>query len=202
MSERETPKFKHNLKFSPALHEDNYLSLEKWRVILHRMNLIGENKKDGSEFGNLSKRILVGEDQFIINGFQTGPLANLDGYHYTRVIKCDLNKMIIEASGPIAPSNQAFLHFILYNSCPQINFIFHITSAALWSYLLKESETTFDLDNSPPSSSTLEVAKNCISQKPSGILALSQHQDRVIAFGPTTDITGKLILETLKKAKA
>jgi hypothetical protein len=39
-------KFKFNLKLTPALREELYIKVEKWRVILFKMNFIGEYKTE------------------------------------------------------------------------------------------------------------------------------------------------------------
>lgn len=192
-------KFKFNLKFSPALHEDNYLSLEKWRIILYRMGTIGEYKSNSVSYGDLSKRILVGENQFIISGNETGKYANLDGSQYSRVLKCDLKKLNIDASGPIAPSNNSYLHYVLYESCPQINFIFQIDHQGLAEYLEKQN---FDsLEIGPDFEQLKQDVQSTIGEKPSGIMLVKSEPHQIITFGATAEIAGKMILETLKESK-
>ena len=190
-------KFKFNLKFSPALHEDNYISLEKWRIILYRMSMIGEYKTKELSYGDLSKRILVGEDQFIITGNGTGMYANLDGTQYSRVLKCDLKRLTVEATGPIAPSAQSYLHFLFYKTCPQINFLFQIEHSDLASFMQQGDFTKLTTD--PDFDIMAQQIQSKIGDQSSGIIVTEQNQ--ILSFGPTPELAGKLVLETLKNSK-
>ena len=76
-------KFKFNLKLTKALNEELYIQLEKWRVIFHKMGLIGEYPTNKVGYGNLSKREVSGSDAFIITGTQTGKYANRNGSYYS-----------------------------------------------------------------------------------------------------------------------
>lgn len=194
-------KFKYNLKFSPPLLEENYISLEKWRIIFYRMGMIGKNKTTAVSYGDLAKRILVGENEFIITGLDTGEFANLDGTQYTRVTKCDLRKKTIEGIGPIAPSKDTHIHFLLFKSCPQINFIFHIVHEPLFEHVIKnENNILVDPFNRDFEAAEISIA-NTIQDRSSGILALKELPNNLISFGPSAEIAGKLILDTLRESR-
>ena len=194
-------KFKHNLKFSPPLLEENYIALEKWRIILYRMGMIGINKTNGLSYGDLSKRILVGENEFIISGANTGKYANLDGAQYTRVKKCDVRKKTIEAVGPIAPSSATHMHFLIFKNCPQINFIFHIKHEGIFEFI-KKNENQCLQDSFSKDFEAAEISlTDVIDQKSSGLLALTSLPSELICFGPSAEIVGKLILDTLRESK-
>ncbi len=194
-------KFKYNLKLSGALKEIDYIEIEKWRVILHKMNLIGECPTEKVGYGNLSKRALEGDNEFMITGSQTGKHAHLNGNQYVRIKKCNLKKMSLEAIGSTAPSSESLTHFAIYSTCPQINYIFHIHNKDLWKYMLAN-----DHDKTPPeinygTQAMADAAKECIQSKEVGIFAMEGHEDGIIAYGPNPESTGKIILSILKQSR-
>lgn len=195
-------KFKYNLKLAPPLAEPLFIDVEKWRAILFKMNLIGEYQSEGVGFGNLSKRVAPASEEFIITGTQTGKLPHLSGAHYTRIKKCNLKKMSLEAQGPIAPSSESLTHFAIYSTCPQINYIFHVHHKELWNFMLNNG---FDKTSEDVEYGTLDMAQaasECIKNNDVGIFAMAGHEDGIIAYGKNADVTGKIILETFKKGRA
>ncbi len=194
-------KFRFNLKMSSPINEEHFLPIEKWRIIFHKMNLIGEYKTTNVGFGNLSKRLLVGEEPFVITGTQTGHYPNLNGMQYCKVTKCNMTKLIIEAVGPIAPSSESLTHHAVYSKNPKINFVFHIHHIQLWNYMLKNKfpNTPEDIDHR--SQAMIEAAKKCTQENEVGIFAISSSEGSVIAYGKNAEDAGKLILETLKKSR-
>ncbi|MFT6630559.1 MAG: ribulose-5-phosphate 4-epimerase/fuculose-1-phosphate aldolase [Bacteriovoracaceae bacterium] len=194
-------KFKFNLKMSSKIEESLYIDLEKWRVILYKMNLIGEYPIEKVGFGNLSRKVHPHENQFIITGTQTGKFPNLSGSQYTKVTKCDLQKMSIDAVGPIAPSSESLTHYAIYETCPQVKAIFHVHHNELWNYMLAgEYKKTADNINYGTHEMAQEAQK-CIGKNLKGIFVMAGHQDGIIAYGSSTEEAGKIILETLKESK-
>lgn len=194
-------KFKYSLKKSLPLQEETYIELEKWRAIFFKMNLIGEYKSEKVGYGNISKRLRKTGDEFVISGTQTGKLPHLDGMGYTKIIKCDLKKMNLEALGPIAPSSESLTHFAVYHTCPQVSFVFHVHHKGMWDFMLKNN---FDATPSNIDYGTQEMAtevKKLIGQKSSGIIAMAGHQDGIISYGATAEEAGKIILETMKESR-
>lgn len=193
-------KFKCTLKKTGPIEESQFINIEKWRTILYKISLIGEYKPEGLGYGNLSKR--VAKDEFVITGTQTGKYANLDGYQYTRVVKCNLDKMKVDALGPINPSSESLTHYAIYSQCPQIQFIFHVHHKGLWQFMLDNGhdQTADNIDYG-----TQEMANEairCIGGKNFGIFAMKGHEDGVISYGQTSEDAGKILLETLKQSKA
>ena len=193
-------KFKYTLKPTADLEESEFLGLEKWRAIFHKMGLVGEYLSEQVGFGNLSKR-MSNNNQFIITGTQTGKYAHLNGSQYTKVLECDLKKMTLKAAGPIAPSSESVTHYSIYEQSPQIKAIFHIHHDDLWEFMKKN-----DYDSSPADIEygTEEMAQACkkiINTKSSGIIVMLGHQSGIISYGTTTEEAGKIILETLKESR-
>ena len=165
------------------------------------MGLIGEYLIEKVGYGNISKRILGEEDQFIITGTQTGKLSNLNGSQYTRVKKCNLKKMNLEAIGPIAPSSESITHYAIYSSCPQVNFIFHIHDKVLWNYMLTNDFDKTSKNINYGTQEMADAAKECIDNKTSGIFVMEGHEDGIIAYGQNAESTGKIILSTFKQSR-
>lgn len=194
-------KFKFTLKKSRPLDEGSYIELEKWRVILFKMGLIGEYPEEKVGYGNLSRKIAGTENHFIITGTQTGRLAYLNGLHYTKVTKCNLAKMTVEAAGPIAPSSESLTHFAIYNACPHINAIFHVHSEKLWNYMIQNNMDSTSESISYGTQDMAEEAKKCIGNKKSGVFVMKGHQDGVISYGTSIEEAGKIILDVFKQSK-
>jgi ribulose-5-phosphate 4-epimerase/fuculose-1-phosphate aldolase len=194
-------KFKFNLKMSSQIEESLYINLEKWRVILFKMNLIGEYPTEKVGFGNLSRKVDPAQNQFIITGTQTGKYPNLDGSQYTKVTKCDLQKMSIEAMGPIAPSSESLTHYAIYESCPQVNAIFHVHHNELWKFMLSNNYTKTANNINYGTQEMAHEAQKCIGKNLKGIFVMEGHQDGIIAYGHSVEEAGKIILETLKESK-
>lgn len=194
-------KFKFNLKMSSPVNEEHFLELEKWRSIFHKMGLIGEYKTTKVGFGNLSKRLLPGEDQFIITGAGTGVYPHLSGMQYTKVTKCVLSKLSIEAIGPIAPDSESLTHFAIYSKNSHIHFIFHIHNIQLWNYMLKHDLEQTAQDINHHGLDFQQAATDCIQGKKTGILAIADLEGGIIAYADTAENAGKIILETLKQSR-
>jgi len=193
-------KYKCMLKKTGALNESLFLHIEKWRTILYKINLIGEYKEEGLGFGNLSRRLE--QNEFIITGTQTGKYPNLNGFQYTKVIKCDLQKMKVEAIGPINPSSESLTHYAIYANCPQIKFVFHVHHKELWQYML---DNDYDYTGEDVDYGTQEMANEalrCIGNKTSGIFAMKGHEDGIISYANTSEEAGKILLDILKKSKS
>ena len=194
-------KFKFTLKKAPPLDEGSYIELEKWRVILFKMKLIGEYPIEKVGYGNLSRKITGTDNEFIITGTQTGKFSNLSGLQYTRVVKCNLAKMNVEAAGPTAPSSESLTHYAIYNACPHINAIFHVHSKELWQYMIDKGMDATSESISYGTTQMATEAKKCIGNKKSGVFVMKGHEDGVISYGTSIEEAGKIILDTFKQSR-
>lgn len=193
-------KFKFQLKKSLPIEEDLFIDIEKWRAILFRMSLIGEYLPEQIGYGNLSRR-LNSHHVFIITGTQTGKYSNLTGNQYTKVTKCDLNKMSIEASGPTAPSSESLTHYAIYQSSPHINYIFHIHSKELWDYMLANGHPKTDKSIKYGTKDMADAAKQCIQGKDSGVFVMEGHEEGIISYGRSAEEAGRAILDLIKELR-
>jgi hypothetical protein len=191
-------KFKYNLKLGSAIDEKQYIELEKWRTLFHKMGLIGKYPSKDIEFGSLSKRSLPQDPAFIINGTQTGKLAHLAGKQYTKIIKCDLKKATIQAIGPITPCQESYIHHAVYAYSPLVNFVFHIHNKKLWSFL-ENKKDNYKVDSN---SGLMTNVENAIKKSTLGIFKLESESLGMIAYGKSSDEVGKFILDILKQSRA
>lgn len=194
-------KFQFNLKKSSPIAEEHYNELEKWRALFFRMSLIGEYPIEKLGYGNLSRRI-NSSDEFLITGSQTGHLSNLDGHHYTKINKCNLDKMSVEATGPITPSSETLTHHVIFSCNHKINYVFHIHNKEMWDFLLKDSQSLKTPQNiSYGTKEMAEIVKDLIQDKISGIIVMEGHADGIISFAESSEQAAKIILDTHKLVK-
>jgi L-ribulose-5-phosphate 4-epimerase len=120
------PKFKFTLKRAPAPEITQVIAMEKWRALFFKLGLVGEYPNEKISYGTFSSRIT--SNIFLITGSNTGHLAHLHPHHYARVCDCDLKKNSVTAEGLIPPSADALIHYGIYASNPNVNFIFSVRS--------------------------------------------------------------------------
>lgn len=176
-------KFKLTLKRAAAPTALEVLSLEKWRALFYKLQLVGEYPNEKIGFGNLSCR-LTEKKNFLITGGQTGHLPHLQPHHYTRVIECDLKKGHMVAEGLIAPASEALIHSEIFEADPNINYIFHVHHHRLWEYIQKSGQ---------------ELGQGIIKDQSHGIFVMKGLQDEIIAYGTNADEAGKLVLDLYRK---
>lgn len=190
-------KFQYTIKKTSALSELEYIEIEKWRTILFRMGLIGEYEIEKVGYGNLSKRISE-DHKFIITGTQTGKFPNLNGSQYTKIVKCNLEKMSVEAIGPIAPSSESLTHYAIYQKAKQVNFVFHVHHTELWNYMIAQKMDATPEHIDYGTKEMADFTASLIAQKKFGIFVMKGHQDGIVSYGETAEEAGKILLDTLK----
>ena len=192
-------KFKLTLKKAAPLLSDEVLPLEKWRAILWRLGLIGEYPIEKVGYGNISQRLAQPKNAFVISGTQTGQLPHLRREHYTRVMTCDLGRNAVVAEGPIAPSSESLTHYALYDSNPQVTAIFHVHHTVLWERMITENSPAIEGNIPYGTREMAEAAKNLIAGSDQGLFVMKGHQDGIIAYGPSTEVAGKILLKLYKE---
>ncbi len=192
-------KFNYNLTKSGPLDTSDFSEIEQWRHQLFQLKLIGEYPSDKIGYGNISKR--HEGSTFVISGTQTGKYSNLSGEHYTLVTSCDLNAMRVESQGPIAPSSESLTHYSFYQAVEEIHYIFHIHDHNLWNYMIENKElATSETTPYGTKEMAMEVS-TLIQNKSQGLIVMKGHEDGIIAFGSTAEITGQLILDLCRRYK-
>ena len=101
-----------------------------WRTLLFQLKLIGQraDKYGGLAFGNISQRLIPGNNQFVISGSQTGQLTELNPEHYVLINNAESGTNTIDSSGLFPPSSEALTHASVYQHQPAIQVVIHVHS--------------------------------------------------------------------------
>jgi hypothetical protein len=188
-------KFKLTLKIAAAPSADEVLPIEKWRAILWRLGLIGEYPNEKIGYGNLSVRLPLPAGAFLITGTQTGKHPHLKRDQYSRVIGCDPVKNLVNASGQIGPSSESLTHFAIYDGQPQIGAIFHVHHREIWERMIENNSDAIEDRISYGTREMAEAAKAAIQGREQGVFVMKGHQDGILAYGPTPEVAGKILLK-------
>ncbi len=191
-------KYKLTLKRVPALPASEVVELEKWRAILWRLGLVGEYPNEKIGYGNLSLRAGPG-NAFIISGTQTGHLPHLQRHHYCKVVGCDLPKQAVRAEGLIAPSSESLTHHALYEANPQIHAVFHVHHREIWERLVGDGSPAVESDVPYGTKEMAEASARLIAGADQGHFVMKGHQDGFIAYGPTPEAAGRILLKLYRK---
>jgi ribulose-5-phosphate 4-epimerase/fuculose-1-phosphate aldolase len=194
-----------NFTYCSALLEAEYRELEYWRKILYKKNLIGEYPEVNIGFGNMSHRqdyshiFQSSVPQFIITGTQTGKYSELNASQYTRILDYKISELKINMMGAIEASSEALTHAAIYEQNPMVNAIFHIHSNVIWNKLI-ENKSDFTAREIPYGTVEMALATQaCVKNKNSGVFCMHGHEDGVVIYGESLEVTGKLTLELYDK---
>jgi len=199
-------KFRLDFAEGPAPAGELLVELNEWRTVFRERGLLGQDPQRyaGYGFGNLSRRLPGQDGAFVISGTQTGHLPVLRPADYAIVLACNPEANYLQATGQIKPSSEALSHGILYHCDPNILWVMHLHSPDIFSQRgrLNLPCTRPDADYGTPemANELLELVQSCNRQGP-GLLVMAGHQDGIIAYGPTAQATGELVIETLDRAQ-
>ncbi len=205
-----SPTVKKGIKFSFSLTkpdqvtQDNFVEIEKWRLILYSMGLIGIDRNSQMSFGNISKKVSLNPPncEIVITGSQTGQYPFLKANQYTKLIKCDVDRLKVSAIGPTAPSNQSLLHYIIYNSIPEITYIVIIEKDIIYDYFVEQGHKEFNKDKLYTIKEKSNVFKYPNIESDIGLLLARSSKKRIIFYSSNIDSIGKYILELNKNFKS
>jgi len=162
--------------------------INAWRTIAVRLDLIGQTPEryDNIGFGNISQRIDVHSDQFIISGTQTGHIEHLSPEHYCLIVKADPRQNRLQSCGLCKPSSESLTHAGIYAQSNAIQAVIHAHSPEIWQHTaaLGLPHTSADVPYG-----TVEMAAAVEQLFRSGQLIQSSlftmlgHEDGVVAFG-------------------
>jgi ribulose-5-phosphate 4-epimerase/fuculose-1-phosphate aldolase len=188
-----------------------WADLQRWRARLYRLQLIGQDpaRYGGYGYGNLSHRLPPDDAPphqrpFLISGSQTGDLAELGPEHYAVVEACYSNENRIVAHGPLRPSSESLTHGAVYDLDPAIRCVLHVHSPEIW-----QRATQLDLPTtlaSVPYGSPEMAAEVARLYAASDlylrrIFSMGGHEDGIVAFGPSADAAGAVLLDALHAAQ-
>ncbi len=191
-------------RFTPPLPREEYITLEKYRKRLNRMELISAYD-NGLGYGNISLRKDYSRfhqtdgPQFLITGTQTGHLRDLRGEHYTRVTDFDLDAFSVIAQGTIRASSETVTHAAIYQMNRDIGSVIHIHQNKIWKEM-KRGDYPATGKWIPYGTFEMAVAvKECIGDRTQGIIVMKGHEEGVIAYGPNLSTVMGIIGKVYKK---
>lgn len=199
-------KFQLDFTEGPAPAGGLLVELNEWRTVFMERGLLGQDSQryDGYGFGNLSRRLPDrGDDAFLISGTQTGHRKILQPEDYAIVLDCDPETNHLKATGQVKPSSEALSHGILYQGAQEIIWVMHLHSPDIFRqrvrFNLPCTHPSADYGTPEMAAEILKLAQRHDKEEP-GLLVMTGHQDGILAYGPSAQMTGELVIETLSRA--
>jgi len=181
--------------------------INAWRSVLYRLRLIGQiaEKYAGLGFGNISRRLVPGNPEFLISGTQTGHLPCLSNLHFTLIESASPQANYIQSLGLLQPSSEALTHASVYQQQSQVQAVIHVHCPELWrqSRTLNLPCIAADVPYGTP-----EMAKSVADLFDSrrlqncGIFSMLGHEDGIVAFGATLTDAAVLLITQFAEAIA
>lgn len=160
---------------------------------MHELKLIGFDEFHQVGYGNISER--AQGNQFIISGTQTGHIYPISASNFTFITDFDIDANEVHCEGPAQASSETMTHAALYKALPVTNTIIHIHNKAIWEKLLNTPLASENVPYGTPEMAyeimRLVNTKEVLEAK---IIAMTGHEDGVIAFGKTFEEAMKPIL--------
>lgn len=186
-------------KTPPVIPGYMFQKLNSWRNYLYDLNLIGAYE-NGIGFGNISVR-LNETNSFYISGSASGTIKETGIEHYAFVQSFDLNKNLVNCSGPIKASSESLTHGAIYASDSSISGIIHIHHRGMWEWALNK----FPTSGKEWAFGTPEIANEISGllldpeiSKP-GIIVMGGHESGLLFFGSDIEEAGRLTVDTFKQ---
>ena len=201
MAEKEgVIKYQLDWKKSAAISPFDLRSLQEWHERFKASGLLGQDpgRYEGYGFGNISERL--NQQSFLISGTQTGHLPSLTASDCAVVVRVVMESNEVFAEGPVKPSSEALTHAAVYALDPDIRFVFHVHSPAIWQqrHALGLPETGADIPYG-----TTQMAAEVRRLHETGALdeapcfAMAGHEDGAIGYGRTAHEAGGAIMDAL-----
>lgn len=197
-------KFSFRLTKPDQVTQDNFVELEKWRLIFYSMGLIGINRNTQMSFGNLSKKISLSgaECEIVITGSQTGQYPFLKVNQYTKLIKCDVDRLKVSAIGPTAPSNQSLLHYLVYKQIHDAKYVIIIEKDEIYDDFKKQNFPEIQKDLALEDGEIAKVYSNSNVEPNLSLILVTSSKKRMLFISNDIDQMGKYIMELNKKFKS
>jgi hypothetical protein len=194
-------RFDHRREPLPAIHAGLAGELAGWRRRLVARGVVGQQpgRYGGAGFGNLSARLTPAHGRgFLVTGSQTGRLVDLDLAGFALVDSWDTAAHRLASRGLVPPSSESLTHAALYDASPAIGAVFHVHAPQLWA-----RRGTPALAATAPgveygtAEMAAEVAHAARRPGAADLLAMSGHEDGILAWGATPEAAGRLLLTAL-----
>ncbi len=162
--------------------EDLFFSLEKERLRLYELGLIGMYP-DGIGFGNISIR-MEGRS-FLITGSATGQFDALNQSHYAMVLDYNFMGNSISCKGLTKASAESLTHAAVYEALPEVGAVVHIHCLWMWEKLLNNYPTTSgEIEYGTPE---MALAVQCLAAEmrmsDENIIIMGGHREGILTFG-------------------
>jgi L-ribulose-5-phosphate 4-epimerase len=180
---------------SSGLSDEDYLILNKWRIKLHQLKLIGCYPGDIG-YGNISIRSGAG---FVITGSATGCKNTLTKDDYARVDRYDFLNNEIYCTGKIRASAESLTHAAVYEARPETMAVIHIHSLDLWVRYKGVMPTSPETAEYGTPEIALAIGRLCMNDRITGneVIIMGGHKEGIIAFGDDLDAAGNKVLGML-----
>jgi L-ribulose-5-phosphate 4-epimerase len=168
----------------PALPQTKTLCDVRNKV--YQQGWVGFDTRHNVGYGNLSVRIEEAPLPFLVTGTQTGHIETLKAEHLSKVIEVDFDRNALVCLGPVKASSESLTHAAFYAlNRSEIGAVIHIHNPLLWYRLLEENKhTPAGIAYGTPEMATAIQILNLDRKIPAaGLLAMSGHEDGVIAWG-------------------
>ncbi len=199
-------KYALDFQTGPAPSQQSIALLDAWRTVLHDLALVGQtaNRYDGYGFGNVSARQGTG---FAISGTQTGKPRILGADGYSLVTQVEISANAVTAQGAVKPSSESLTHGAVYALCENIGAVFHAHAPDIWSAAmdgrLAIPATAANVPyGTPQMAEAVAQMYREQSWKDLGLFVMAGHEDGVVAFGPTCESAGAMLVSALAQANA
>ena len=189
-------KFNCNWIRSEPVPEKHIKELNILRDKLYFLDLIGADE-NGIGFGNISIRFK--NNTFIITGAATGRLNKMNESHYVLVNQYDLANNSLICTGPVKASSESLSHAAVYECSPQTNAVIHVHNIGMWEKLIYKVPTTSEdvPYGTPEMANEIKRLFNETPVKVEKILVMGGHREGIIAFGPTLEEAGKILIDKM-----
>jgi ribulose-5-phosphate 4-epimerase/fuculose-1-phosphate aldolase len=211
MEEEGVIKFDLRFTAGPPVAMETLAELNKWRRVLWKHALIGQDpaRYEGYGFGNISQRIggpdaPRGKRQFVISGTQTGHLEALDNRHYACVTAYNAAANQVIATGPVMPSSESMTHGVIYDLDNALRAVLHVHSPDIWQTAAAQGipVTSPSVEyGTPEMSREVERLFSQTDVRHRGIFSMGGHEDGIVAFGHTAEEAGNRLLTALAASR-
>jgi ribulose-5-phosphate 4-epimerase/fuculose-1-phosphate aldolase len=199
-------RFEYQLERAPAplATGADFVRLNAWRSILHRLSLIGQcaSRYDGYAFGNVSLRCPQNPATFLITASQTSGKPRAEPEDWTQVNRPDLRQFRVDAVGLLPPSSESMTHAMIYQADSQVSCVLHVHSPDIWTRtdrLVLPHTGTAAAYGTPDLASHVRQLFRDHAVRPLVFTTLG-HEDGVFACGRDVDSAAHALMDVLAAA--
>ena len=181
-----------------------------WRRVMAMTGVVGQEaaRYGGAGFGNVSARVgppgsPLGRRAMLVSCTQTGGQGEVGLDDFCIVERYDIAGNRVESRGLCQPSSEAMTHGAIYDLGPHIRAVLHGHAPLVWR---RARELRIPCTAPGVAYGTREMAREMARlYRSSGlpeqqILAMTGHEDGVIAFGRSVDEAGQVLVTYLARA--